>query len=451
MKRMPLEGVRIITIEDFLALPWGTKMLADLGAEVILVQSHKRVGTRLAGAFSGVLDNKLGGKFWNRNGRNFAFSRNKLMLTLDLSKPKGVEILKELVKISDVVTQNFRPGAMKRLGLDYYSLRKVKPDLIYLSSSGYGEEGIWEGYGAFARTIDGMCGLSNLCGYIGGEPQRANPSYIDTTQGWNNAIAVLMALYYRRRTGKGQWIDNSMYEVGVTCIGEALMDYQMNDRIAPRPGNRHSSWAPHGCYKCRGDDKWVTIVARSDKEWEDLCSAMGSPSWTKDKKFAGSLSRWKNQDELDKKIEEWTSNKDQYEVMRLLQGVGVPSGPVLDAKGLLLDPHLKERDFFPRFKGNNDLGESGARPCVNLPFKLSLTPSSIRFHDTLGGHNEYILSKLLGKSADEIAELRKEGIISEEPVIPEGFTPQPIELERLKEVGTIRDYDKNFREILDIK
>jgi len=451
MKRMALAGVRIIALEDFLALPWGTKMLADLGAEVIWVESHVRAGMRLGGAFTAFPDNKPEGRYWNQNAGTFCFYRNKLNLTLDLTKPKAVEIFKELVKISDVVAENFRPGVVKRFGLDYESLRKVKPDIIYLSSSGYGHEGPWQGYGAFARTIDAMCGLSYMCGYVGGEPVRANPSYIDTTAGWNNALAILMALHHRRRTGKGQYIDNSMYEVGVTCVGEALMDYQMNGRLGTRMGNRHTCWAPYGCYRCQGDDKWVTIAIRSDEEWGKLCQAMGNPGWAKDRKFADSLSRWKNQDELDKKIEQWTSDKDHYEIMRLLQEFGVPSGAVLNAKELLLDPHLKERDFLPMFKGSKDMKKSGARPCVGLPFKLSRTPPSMRFVAGLGEHNEYILRQLLGKSAEQIAELHKEGVIGENPVLPERVTPEPADLDNLKETGTIRDYDVNYREILGLK
>ncbi|MFC2069913.1 CaiB/BaiF CoA transferase family protein [Chloroflexota bacterium] len=453
MAKLPLEGVRVIAIEDKLALPWGTKMLADLGAEVIVVESHKRENDRIRGG--GMIlypDNKPEGKFWNQSSPYFSFYRNKMDLTLDLTKPEAIEIFKELIKISDVVAQNFRPGAMKRRGLDYESLKKIKPDLIYLSSSGYGEEGPWQGYAAFARTVDGMAGLSDMCGYVDGEPVIANPSYIDTSTAWSNALAILMALHYRQRTGKGQHIDNSMYEVGVTCIGEALMDYQMNGRMPTRQGNRHTSWAPHGCYRCQGDDKWVTIAVRSDEEWEKMVQAMGSPEWAKDSKYADSPGRWENQDELDKNINQWTENKEYYEVMRLLQGVGIPAGPVLDSKGLLLDPHLKEREFFPRFKGSTDMQEAGvgALPALASPFNLSRTPSSLRFLAGLGEHNEYILGELLGKSEAEIAKLYEDDVIGKRPDIPEGWSPEPIPLDALKKIGSIRDYDVNYKEILGI-
>lgn len=424
MKAGALKGVRIITVEDFMALPFATMLLADLGAEVIRVQSHARLIPWVMGPFR---DNIPGPRYWDHNGTYDTWYRNKKSLTLDFTKAQAVEVFKELVAITDVVMENMRPGVMKKFGLDYEELRKVKPDIIMVTSCGYGHEGLWGSYGAFARSIDAMSGMSHRCGYAGGPPVRANPSYMDTTTAWNNAIAALMALHYRRRTKKGQWIDHSMYETGVSCIGQAILDYQVNHRQGTRTGNRHSCWAPHGSYRCRGNDEWVVISVTSEEEWQALCEAMGKPELKDDDRFSDALSRWKNQDELDQIISRWTASEDRHELASKLQGAGVPAGAVNRCKDLFIDPHLKERGFFQWYSRPDarEMGDALSRPYVGWPFKMSRTQPAIEWIPNMAEHNEYVLGELLGKSAAEIAQLYDEGVTGKEPVGAEEKRPAP--------------------------
>jgi len=447
MAGMPLEGIRITDIGTALAIPVATKFLADYGAEVIKVESFSHLDSARVGPYT---DNEIGEKYWERGVPYMTANANKLDIALDLNKPRGKEIFKELVRRSDVVTENFPPRVMKNFGLDYPVLKEVKPDLIMISSSGYGQTGPWMNYGAYGWGLEPMSGISQVTGYQEGLPLRSSIPYNDYLGAMNAVVLIMAALEYRRNTGKGMYIDFSQYEVGVFAVGETILDYSMNQRVQTRMGNRHPSMAPHGCYRCSGNDKWVVIAVSSDEEWQALCQAMGNPAWAKDEKFADALSRWKNQDELDRLIEEWTTTQDHYEVMRVLQAAGVPAGAVLNGKEQALDPHLKERDYYWVHKHP----VVGTRALAGPWSKLSKTPAIMRMPPpTLGQHNEQVLSELLGMSKEEIAELASEGIISTKPVgeaeLPPGYMPvMPIALGM--EAGLISEYDENYREILGL-
>jgi crotonobetainyl-CoA:carnitine CoA-transferase CaiB-like acyl-CoA transferase len=420
LKNTTLSGVRVLCIEDLIALPWGTMYLADLGADVIRAESHTRLRARAWGPFpNGVADPD---KWWNQGGSHGLYYRNKKSLTLDLTKPEGIELLKELVKVTDIVAENSRPGVMDRLGIGYDTLKQIKPDLIMIGSSGFGQTGDWKSYGAVARIIDGICGMSYTTGYKDDDPVRANPSYMDISTGWNMVLCSLLALHHRRKTGEGQYVDLSMYETGTTCIGPALLDEQVNRRDVRRIGNGHSRMAPHGCYPCIGKDRWVVIAIETDIQWNRFKKAIGSPHWVDNHQFDDVNSRIKHSDKLDALISNWTKHQSDKELMELLQSESIPCSSVYDARDLLTDDHLKSRKFFEPLERIQESAVS-VKPYVGRPFKMSKTPAKKQSVATLGEHNKEILGNLLGIADQKIDLLHDNGVIDWKPSGPEAVTP----------------------------
>ena len=406
MAALPLQSLRVIDASHFMAGPTVAAMLADMGAEVIKIESIKRVDGWRGSASLGIEQS------WEMSPPFNGVNRNKYGITLDLTSLKGANIFKILIKASDIVIENFTPRVMANFGLDYPVLKEINPTIIMISLPGYGGTGPWKDYTAFAYPIEEMAGFPQITGYPDGPPLLMGHGGGDGPSGIMGAFAVLAALQYRQRTGKGQHIDLSQCEA-VTCLmGEAILDYTMNQRVQGRRGNRHPFMAPHGCYQCQGEDKWVTIAVGSDDEWKNFCQAIGNPSWTGNEKFSSALGRWQNQDELDRLIGEWTIQHDHYEVMHILQKAGVASGAVLDHKELLEDPHLNERGFYEVV----DREVVGTHPYPGSPIRLSRTPARIRMPaPCLGEHNEYILGNIAGLSKDEIQELVDEQIIGTRP------------------------------------
>src|SRR5919197_5161513 len=331
-----LQGIRVLSLEQVHVLPWGTAFLADFGADVIRVESATHMNDRLSGPFP---DNVPGEEWWNEGGTFAYWARNKKSLCLDVTHPPGKEVFLKLVAHSDIVTDNFRPGTMRRLGLDHDSLALVKADIITLSCTAYGHTGPWRAYGARARTVDAVCGLSALTGYEGGPALRASSNYMDHSGGLNVAYALLLALYYRRKTGKGMRLDLSMYETGVSCIGPALLEAQRGIS-RPRLGTTHLWKAPHNVYRCQSTDRWIAISVSTDAEWQQLKAAMGAPAWAADPRFDTVLGRYQHRRELDQHLEAWTESQDTQALMHLLQARGVAAGAVLTAQDLVGNPHL---------------------------------------------------------------------------------------------------------------
>ncbi len=409
MPKLALEGIRIIDCSMWFAGPYATLLLAQMGAEVIKVESIQAVD-----GWRGAINIPETEKIWETSPAFNSVNHNKYDVTLDLNHPKGAEIFKRLVKIGDVVVENYTPRVMKNFGLDYAVLHEVNPALIMLSMPGYGTTGPWKDYVAFAFLVEETAGIPQITGYPDGPPMLMGASQADAIAGLNGAFAVLAAIEYCRKTGNGQYIDLSQVEALTCFMGEPIIDYGMNKRIWPRRGNRHPSMAPHGCYRCKGEDEWVTIAVSSDEEWRSFCKATGNEEWADDERFSNALRRWKNQDELDRLIEKWTFNHDHYEVMHTLQAAGIASGPVLSHKELLDDPHLKERGFFETLTR----AEVGTHPYPGVYAKLSKTPGSIRWPSPiLGEHNDYVLGELLGLSEEEIAQLADEHIIGNRPLL----------------------------------
>ena len=421
MPTLPLEGIRVIDLSMWFAGPMASRLMADMGAEVIKIESLKHIDPWRGPV---VLDDTLKARFPTRIDSERPYNcsagfnlqnRNKYGITLALDTPWGKEIFKKLVRISDVVLENYSPRVMADFDLDYPVLKDINPQIIMMSMPALGGTGPNKDYVAFGQTIDCMSGMAYLNGYIGEEPMlQSGLSYGDPLSGMNAAFAIVVALHYRRKSGRGVHIDLSQVEGLISFNADAVMDYTMNERVRERMGNRHPSMAPHGCYRCRGEDEWAVISIPSDAAWQRFCRAVGQPSWAEDVKFSDVLGRYQHQDELDRLIEAWTLNYDHYQVMRILQQADIPAGPVLDAKELVEEPHLNERGLFEMVTHP----EAGTHPYIGMYAKLSKTPGSIRMPaPCLGEHNRYILGELLGLSQVEMAQLEEQGITGTNPPV----------------------------------
>ena len=437
----PLEGVRIIEMGQLIAIPFAMKMLADMGAQVIRLESVARLESYRSDS---VYQNDISGEFWNKGANFYEQNRNKLGVTLDLSKPEGLQVLRNLVSIADVFSENFTPRVIKNFGLEYGDLRKIKPDIIMVSSTGYGFYGPWSNFGATGPATEGAAGLAYQTGYLGGGPVMAEIPYTDYTSGEHTVFAVMAALMHRLRTGQGQFVDISQTQATSSTIPEVLMDFSANGRSGQRFGNQDTVMSPHGCYPCRGDDRWITIAVATDEEWQAVCRVLGQNGWAADPRFNDSFSRWKNRDELDAVIGTVTSTWDAHELMHALQKDGVAAGAVLDSKDLLFDPHLGQRNFYEVVTHHESTGIPPL-PYAGRPWKLSKTPAvNSQPAPLMGEHNSLVLSGLLGKTAEEMAELEEAGIIGYGPT-----NPRPVQRPSLDEQvrqGRMQRYETDFGE-----
>jgi crotonobetainyl-CoA:carnitine CoA-transferase CaiB-like acyl-CoA transferase len=424
MASLPLEGIRVIDMTVVWSGTFTTMMLADMGAEVIRVESTmfapygtRGVVLRPSAALlktrgmvtTGYPNREAGERPYNRIAFFNVHARNKLSMTVDYMQPKGMEILKKLVKMSDIFVENNAYGVVARLGLGYEKLKEIKPDIIMISMPGFGNSGSYAGRVGLGRHLECIAGHTLLRGYVDADPTWTTEVYhCDAAAGAIAAFAAVTALHYRQRSGKGQFIDVAQIETIIPQLGEFIMDYTMNQRVQQTLGNRHPWAAPCGLYLCQGEDRWIAITVFSDEEWQGLCRAMGNPSWTSDERFSDTLSRWRNQDELDKHLSEWTRQHQDYELMGLLQNEKVAAGLVMDERDCYDDPHLKERGYFEEVTH----AECGTHLYPGMLWKLSKTPGSIRRPPCrLGEHNEYVYKELLKVSDEEYAELESEGHI----------------------------------------
>lgn len=410
--KLVLEGIRILDLGMFWAGPYAGGILADMGAEVIKVESCRRPDPLRIQARGLYPNGEPGERSWNRSGMINDRARNKYGITLDLSLPQGRDVFKRLVKISDVVLENFSRRVVRNLELEYPLLREVNPAIILLSLSSQGLIGPEKDNVSFGPTLEQIGGLASLTGYSDEMSSFASYAYPDALAGMLGAGSVIAALRSRRRTGQGMHIDLSQRELTTSIIGETLMDYAMNGRIHEPIGNRDSSKAPCGCYPCQGKDEWVTIVVASDEEWASLCQVMGREDLVNDSRFADVISRWKNQDEIDRTVSEWTRKQDHYQIMNRLQETGIAAGAVLTVAEIFDDVHMKERDFFPV----QTHPEAGTFLCKGKPMRFSKTPLRNDMPaPCLGEHNTFVYGTLLGMSQEEIDGLEREGVIGTVP------------------------------------
>lgn len=401
--KRPLDGVKVLDFSATVLGPTVTRYLADHGATVIKVESithpeTTRTATPYAAREPGI----------NRSGYFATHNAGKLGLSLDMSRPRAIEVARRLVGWADIVIETFTPGVMEKWGLSYEDLRKIKADIIMASSSLEGQTGPYVSHRGYGMISASMTGWFDLTGWPDGEPLGPYSAYSDFI-GWNYLlISILAALDYRDRTGKGQYIDQSHIESGVHFLATALLDYNVNGRVATRMANREPCAVPHGAYRCCGQDRWCVIAVTSDEEWQFLGRVMGNPNWTRDPKFATFIGRKENEDELDKLVEGWTINHAAEEVMALMQQAQVPAGLVENAEDLFHDPQLKHRQAFASLD-HREIGTYQISTAVFRSSKFSNKPRSPA--PLIGEHSEYILKEFLGMSDEEIAELVVEEVL----------------------------------------
>jgi crotonobetainyl-CoA:carnitine CoA-transferase CaiB-like acyl-CoA transferase len=424
MNKLPLEGIRLLDFTVVWAGPFAAMLLADYGAEVIRVESlqffpsvtrgvmarpDKAMVSAMPGYAGAYPDRDPGPRPWNRHPMFNPHARNKLGMTVDLSRPKGRELFRKLVSVSDVLIENHSARFMENLGLTYDVLSQSKPDLIMVSMPAFGMSGPYKYYQGFGINVESVCGLTWLRAYRDADlTETSSTLHMDAVSGAGAAFAIMAALHYRRQTGQGQFIDFAQAENLMQSIGETLMDYTMNGRIQTSLGNRHPFMAPHGCYPCQGRDRWVVIAIANDTEWGSFCQALGNPAWAADARFADATSRYQHQEAMDAHIAAWTQQHHPWEVMERLQQAGIAAGPVMRELDLFSDAHLHARGFFRVVTQ----AEAGTYPYPGGMWTMSKTPTTFRHPPVrMGEHNDYVYRQLLKLSDEEIETLTAEGHI----------------------------------------
>lgn len=398
-----LDGVKVLDFAWALVGSITTKLLADHGATVVKVETSKRVDMcRIDRQVSISTPDNLDDKPWFTD-----LNTSKYGILLDLKNPKSAPLLKKLVLWADVVMENFSPGVMAKLGLDYESLKKIKPDIIMASGSVYGQTGpMAKNWG-----VDGTGNALSSRLYLTGYPDR-NPLAPSTTPYGDMVLpyilsgAIIAALDYRRKTGEGQYIDAGMFEVLVHQMAPAAMEYQATGIDPERNGNRSDQASPHGVFPCAGEDRWCAITVFTQKEWRAFCDAMGASEWVADDRFATFALRKENEDELEALIAERTRGEECFELMERLQAAGVPAGVVQNYADVFNDPQLNEREYLADLE-HPVLGTFGH---LTPPFKMSRSKPAMRTAPCFGEHTDYVCTQILGLSDEEFIGYNQDGI-----------------------------------------
>ncbi len=397
MPELPLAGIRVLDFTWVVAGPVATRLLADYGAEVIK------------------LERKPGPPGSRQTGLQGDLHRDKRSIAVNMSHPRGVEIARRLAQQSDLVIDNFSARVMRGWGMDYASLSQIKPDIVCVSMSGLGHTGPRASYVSYGPTLQALSGYTLLMTEISGAPAGFGYSYADMAAGYTGALAALLALWHRRRTGRGQFIDLSQFEAVAGLIGPAILDAAINRRKQSPFGNRsqEAPAAPSGIYRCRpsgGDnDRWIAIAVRAHSEWRRFVTALGSPSWASDENFRTLFSRMRNREELDSHVAQWTAKHHAEEAMEILQEVGIAAGLVANGADLCeRDPQLIDRGFWSSVM----LPDASTTQVPGAPFKLTAAPAvAPRCAPEIGDDNDYVLGALLGLSRAEREALAASGAI----------------------------------------
>lgn len=400
MGKGALEGVKVADFTWQVAAPLAVEYLAENGATVVRVESVTVVDTLRLGP-------PRRGEGVGESGWYAFFTCNKYSLAVNLKHPRGPELAKRLVAWADIVVDNFSAGTMGRWGLDYESLKKIKPGIIVLEANIQGQTGPHAKQPGFGVMAVAMAGITNYTGWPDRGPVNPYVGYTDLILPRFAATTILAALDYRDRTGKGVYIDISQFETGLQFIAPAILEYTANGIESQRMGNECSYAAPHGAYQCQGDDRWCTISVFTDEEWHSFVEVIGSPEWAKEERFSTLLGRKQNEDELNRLVEQWTVNLTPEEVMARLQTVGVAAGVVESPADILEDPHLKERGHF----WIEDYRDLGMFHHNGPSYRLSKTPSEFKFSPpNIGENTEYVCKEILKIPEEEYVDLLLSGV-----------------------------------------
>ncbi|MHC1604535.1 MAG: CaiB/BaiF CoA transferase family protein [Candidatus Methanofastidiosia archaeon] len=395
MKR-PLEGIRILDLGHVLAMPYCTMVLADLGAEVIKIE---RQGAGDDTRYFGPYKNGESGYF-------ISINRDKESMTLNLKHPKGKEVFLEMVKNADVVTENYRPDTMKKLGLDYENLKKINPKIIYASICGFGHKTVYPGRPGYDIIAQAAGGLMSITGYPDKPPTRVGSSIGDIISGLFSSIGILSALRARETTGEGQKIDIAMVDCVMAVLENAIVRYTVSDEVPHRIGSRHPSLAPFDVFQTK--DGWMVIGVGNDTLWVRFCKGLGVEQYIEDKRFVSNEARSKNSEILKGIIEEWTLKRTTDEAVDEISKIGVPCGPVNTVDKVVEDPNTKLRNMVTTINHP----KAGEMKIANNPIKFSgMNCDVYKSAPMLGEDTEKILKRVLDYDDKKIAELKKEGII----------------------------------------
>lgn len=413
----PLAGLRVLELTTAWAGPMAGRVLAFLGAECIHIESPNRVNSwRLNKEKPNPVNFPAGEPGARPYDRSFLFNSqntNKLSCILDLKTAEGRAIARRLAAASDVLICNFRPGTLEKLGLDYDSLRAIRPGIIVAEMPAFGRHGPLSRHAALGPTMEMAAGMSSLIGYPGGQPETTGPSYLDPIGGFNTAAAILTALLHRQRTGEGQHVEVPQVEAAMQFIGPEILAAAETGRDPARNGNRIAGAAPHGAFPCAGAESWIAIAAFDDAEWRALCGVLGRPDLTLDPRFVTLAARKSNEDALCAEIAAFTVDKDRHRLAAALQQAGVPAAPVQTPRDVAQDANLASRGYFEPLR-HVDAGEH-LHP--GLPFRFSTTPGGqIRAAPAFGQHTEEVLARVAGLAPEEIVAARAAKAIAAEPL-----------------------------------
>lgn len=399
----PLEGLHVLDFFWVVIGPMTTSYLAEYGATVVRIESKGRPEVlRSAPPFGG------GQRGLNRSAYYANYNINKLGFGLNMANPKAIDIIKRFVPWADVVTENFTPGTIEKWGLGYDELRRLKPDLIMISASMLGRGGPYSRQPGFGPVLSSLSGMTELTGWPDRGPNTPYGAYTDFVVPKFALPALLAALDYRRRTGRGQHLDISQLEAALHFMAPPVMACANNGEQSSRRGNRHEAAAPHGAYPCQGADTWCAIACMTEADWRALCQAMGNPPWSQDARFATVLERHAHEDELDAHLATWTQGQDPHVLMQTLQRAGVPAGVVSKNKDVIDDPQLAHRGHFVYMEHPG----VGRHPVQRSEFRLSQAEAEFLWPSpNIGQHTIQVCKDILGMPDDEINRLIADNVL----------------------------------------
>ena len=402
-RSLPLEGLRVMDLGQFIAAPFCTLWMAWLGAEVIAVESGGRMTARGAPPFAA-------GHYGNPNASGYfnTLYAGKKSFALDLGSAAGRDVAFRLASVCDVMIDNFSTGVMEKLGLGYDAVAKANPGLIVVSNGAFGRSGPMKHTRGLHSTVNLFSGVADVTGYLDGAPRILGGVVPDPLSGIYAHFAILAALHHRERTGEGQFIDLAMYEAMMTLIPEAVIDYTMNGTEPRRIGNRDRQMAPHGHYPCADDDTWLALSVRNNEMWLSFCAVTGRADLADDTRFTTPSARVENVEELDREVEAWSRRQKIGDAVDLLQRAGIAAGPVLRSDELFDNEHLKARGMVVA----PDHPAAGAHPQIGLPWQMDSLRAEYKRAPLLGEHTHEIITGILGMSQAEYDDLHQAGVLT---------------------------------------